>query len=557
MPGSTENEEIENPKENQEEVTVEPPTPKPRVRTKKPVDLPVVERRNWLIHQHFIRQEFHTAKDLILQQLAETGGECEYALYVQGMIARTEGRIAESTELLQACAKINPKSSEILKQVAKNLFLTGKYKNAIECYKQAAVLSCNDDWEISQQLGDCFLHLKQYDMAEDAFNEALKQSKHDITYSTLARLYLETSRMDKAVEVLKKGIEFSPENLDLLTTLGLLYLRMQDFHRAFELLGQAMTFDPENYKAILAAGSLMQVHGDFDVALTKYRVAAQKAPESAALWNNIAMCFYGKKKYVAAISCLKRATYLAPFDWRILYNLSLLHATMQQYASTFQFASTALRLKPKNADIYMLIAVSLNHLGQTESARKSYQEALQLKPDDVYITINYIMFLQQTKDSKQAQKLLGKLEKVMKDSSDPNLDKELIDTAKKLGVAINVGEKFVKNPPDEKPKSSSKERKKKSSKHSIETSPSSSVSSPGPSEISPSSPLTPSLLSPALSSPSSPMSPGGNLPPLKSKQPLPSLGMRASKLDALLPEVPTHSPEKVPPASKKSSKALS
>ena len=43
----------------------------------------------------------------------------------------------------------------------------------------------------------------------------------------------------------------------------------------------------------------MQKHGDYDVALTKYRVAAQKVPESASLWNNIAMCFFGKKKYVA------------------------------------------------------------------------------------------------------------------------------------------------------------------------------------------------------------------------------------------------------------------
>ena len=35
------------------------------------------------------------------------------------------------------------------------------------------------------------------------------------------------------------------------------------------------------------------------------------------------MCFFGKKKFVAAISCLKRANYLAPFDWKILYNLGL------------------------------------------------------------------------------------------------------------------------------------------------------------------------------------------------------------------------------------------
>ena len=60
-----------------------------------------------------------------------------------------------------------------------------------------------------------------------------------------------------------------------------------------------MTYDPCNVKAILAAGSMMQHHGDFDVALTKYRVAAAETPESPPLWNNIGMCFFGKKKYVA------------------------------------------------------------------------------------------------------------------------------------------------------------------------------------------------------------------------------------------------------------------
>lgn len=53
------------------------------------------------------------------------------------------------------------------------------------------------------------------------------------------------------------------------------------------------------FKAILAAGSMMQTHGDFDVALTKYRVVACAVPESPPLWNNIGMCFFGKKKYVA------------------------------------------------------------------------------------------------------------------------------------------------------------------------------------------------------------------------------------------------------------------
>lgn len=71
------------------------------------------------------------------------------------------------------------------------------------------------------------------------------------------------------------------------------------YQKAFEHLGNALTYDASNTKAILAAGSMMQAHGDFDVALTKYRIAAQETPESAPLWNNVAMCFFGKKKFVA------------------------------------------------------------------------------------------------------------------------------------------------------------------------------------------------------------------------------------------------------------------
>jgi len=50
----------------------------------------------------------------------------------------------------------------------------------------------------------------------------------------------------------------------------------------------------------------MQQHGDYDVALTKYRIAAYETPESAPLWSNIGMCFFGKEKNVAVgiFSCI-------------------------------------------------------------------------------------------------------------------------------------------------------------------------------------------------------------------------------------------------------------
>ena len=77
------------------------------------------------------------------------------------------------------------------------------------------------------------------------------------------------------------------------------------FQKAFENLGNAMTYDPSHVKAIMSAGSMMQTHGDFDVALNKYRIAAVATPESPPLWNNIGMAFFGKKKYVAVCKYLR------------------------------------------------------------------------------------------------------------------------------------------------------------------------------------------------------------------------------------------------------------
>ncbi|XP_078482957.1 BBSome complex member BBS4 [Ciona intestinalis] len=519
---------------------------KPKPRRKKAPSLPAVERRNWLIHTHYVRKEWQTCKTLIQEQLKETNGQCEYAVYIQAMIMRSEGWIQQSMELFQACHLLNPTNPDNLKQIARNLILLGKHKSAIECYNRASELS-ERDWDICHCLGLCYHFLKDYDKAEQCFIESLKLNRHTVTYNMLAKLYLETGNHDKAMDVLSKGVEFSPENTDLLTLLGLLHLRKSSFHKAFELLGQAMTFDQENYKAILAAGSMMQKHGDFDVALSKYRVAAHAVPESSSLWNNIAMCFFGKKKYVAAISCLKRANYLSPFDWKILYNLCLLHLTMQQYASAFHFCSTAISLKQDHGPLYMLLAVALTNLGQEENAEKAYEEAIRLNGSDVHTVLNYCVFLHNRSKSKQAAKLLSSLQKNMP-TDKADINKEVIELNKKLTAALNVGDKIVA----EKEKSEKKKKHKDKAPKTSTPAPFSPTSAqPPPNEID-------GMPSPATSSLPSVVQ--SKLPPLRSR---PSGEIKPPKYDitkpdtdddvlSRLPTAPTHDPY----AGKQSRKAV-
>ncbi|XP_071813396.1 BBSome complex member BBS4-like isoform X1 [Apostichopus japonicus] len=425
---------------------VEPQQKPPvRQRMKKPPELPIFERQNWLIHLHYIRKEYNTCKALIKERLSESNGQCEYALYVQALILRQEGRIQESLECFQTCSLINAQNPNNLKQVARSLFLLGRHKSAIDVYSEAARLS-ERDWEISHNQGVCYLYLKDYLKAKECLKQAIQYNKHDLSYVMLAKIYLMEDDLHMAIDVYKRAIESSPENPELLTTLGLLYLQVGQNQRAFEHLGNALTYDPCNVKAILAAGSMMQFHGDYDVALTKYRIAAASVPESASLWNNIGMCFFGKKKLVAAISCLKRAVYLAPFDWKVMYNLGLVHLSMSQYASAFHFLSAAINLKPKMGKLYMLLAVALTHLEDFENARKSYEQAATLDVKDSTMNLNFCIFLYNQGDRKSAAKQFSQFEqkyKKMKESATQDIDPEIIEIANKLGPALQVGESLV------------------------------------------------------------------------------------------------------------------
>ncbi|XP_032089484.1 Bardet-Biedl syndrome 4 protein homolog isoform X3 [Thamnophis elegans] len=342
----------------------------PRGRSGRVPDLPILEKRNWLIHLYYVRKDYDACKIAIKEQLQETQGMCEYAVYVQALIFRLEGKIHESLEFFQTCAILRPRSADNLKQVARSLF--------------------------------------------------------------------------------------SPENTELLTILGLLYLELEIYQKAFEYLGNALTLDPCNYKAILAAGSMMQTHGDYDMALSKYRIAACTVPESPLLWNNIGMCFFGKKKYVAAISCLKRANYLAPFNWKTLYNLGLVHLTMHQYASAFYFISAAVHLQPKLAELYMLLAVALRNLEDLDNARLAYQKALSLDTSNPLISLNYAILLYNQGDKKEAVAQYYEMQRKVNalKGSTLDFDPEMVDIAQRLGASLQLGEVAIWNKPgkDSKPK---------------------------------------------------------------------------------------------------------
>ena len=216
---------------------------------------------------------------------------------------------------------------------------------------------------------------------------------------------------------------------------------MGENYRAFEYLNNSLSVDPRDEKTILAAGSIIQDHNDMDGALIKYRVAAVKTPNSAQLWNNVGMCFFGKRKYIASIACLKRALYLDPFEWIIAYNLGLVHLTTGQCASAFHFFSSSINLKPDFAAAYMYLAVTLARLDDFENACAAYDRAAEIDGGaDFTIRLNYAITLHNGGDVERSREQFAEFESAWlaadeeSRAADPDVETQAETLRRALGV---------------------------------------------------------------------------------------------------------------------------
>jgi len=298
----------------------------------------------------------------------------------------------------------------------------------LDIYNDALTIDQND-WEVYHNQGLCHLHLKDYPKAIRAFQAANNIQPHDTSFMQLGKIFVTQNKYDQAVEVYEEALETSPENPALLTTLGLLFLRMGENYKAFKNLRLALSLDPKNVKGILASGSIIQDHNDMDVALVRYRVAAVQTPMSAQLWNNIGMCFFGKGLYIAAISCLKRALYLDPFEWIIAYNLGLVHLCTKQYASAFHFLSSSINLKPNFPPSYMYLGMILAKLDDFDNARSAYRRAIEMESDHLF-HLNYAITLynhdqvgEASKHLKTAQEIFNELDEETKNADEDVVSK--------------------------------------------------------------------------------------------------------------------------------------
>uniref|UniRef100_A0A915M6Y6 Bardet-Biedl syndrome 4 n=1 Tax=Meloidogyne javanica TaxID=6303 RepID=A0A915M6Y6_MELJA len=328
------------------------------------------DRLNPTIYRLFIQQKFSQCKQKIKEILDDTPEMlCEYPLLLRGQIAREEGEICESVEWISKALKHNPRSPKVLFEMGKSHYLLGEHQRAIELFKLAleAQQKRNEekgrgllDWRLFYWQSLAVYHVykspERVKKSQDVMLACPKINSSADMLMFLAKILDEQNETGAAVEAYKRSIEMEPENVDLIHSLGMLYLKMEDQSNAFTTFGKALSYDANYVPSVLAIASILQMNNDWDVALSKYKIVTADFDHSCAIWNNIGMCFFGKSKLIAALSCLHRANYLCPLDWKVLINMALVYYALRQFASAYHFAAAAYAVNSKNASILCVMS---------------------------------------------------------------------------------------------------------------------------------------------------------------------------------------------------------
>ncbi|XP_048261727.1 Bardet-Biedl syndrome 4 protein isoform X4 [Bombus terrestris] len=353
-----------------------------------------------------------------------------------GLILRREGKIQDSLSCFQAAYNVNSTNVNNVKQIAKSFLIMGSHKRAVDAYLEAEKILNIPDWEIYFNLGECYTKMNQLYEAKKHLKRSTELTKNELPYIALAKMYLLEDHVTEAQNAYMAALSGNPESIEAATELGLLYLKIGDVQRAFQQFGTAVAHSPNCTRAILPIAFIIQNHQEYDVALSKYKLAAQSIPESYALWNNVGMCFYGKQKFVAAISCLKRAHYLNSMAFLPAYNLGMVFLTTGQPASAAIYLCAAVSADPKNPMPYLLLGLALKRLEDLEGAEKVLQKAHALSPQDPLVLINYAIILEAQGKGNIAAEFLTALNDI---TAVIDVDVQITQTAKKLSTKIQQG----------------------------------------------------------------------------------------------------------------------
>lgn len=355
----------------------------------------------------------------ILKQIVKLSPDSEDAYITLALTLYHTNNTAEAKDTLKEMSKHIPSSPYPYYYLAKISVDEKNYKEAINYYDKA-LKTAPDFYTALYEEADVYAYLKDYNRAIGIYQSILSKNPDEYgLYEKIGDLYLTAKKYVDALNSYKKAEVYIP-SLVLQLKIGMTYVELKQYNEAEHIFKSIIDANPSFYRAYYYYGLLLAENNKYDKAIEilkripenddMYQSAIEeiaiiysqqknnKEAENVLLpivekypavehYNLFASFFAEDKDYKSAIEILNKALNKFTDSQSLLYHLGIVYDQAGEQENAMSVMEQILKINPDNAD-------ALNYIGYTyadkgiklDKAEKFIKKALQIKPNDGYIT---------------------------------------------------------------------------------------------------------------------------------------------------------------------------
>lgn len=228
---------------------------------------------------------------------------------------------------------------------------------------------------------------------------------------TAAKVYLNQSNWDRAIEQCNLAIEKMPNNPDAYFILGQAYAKKGNYHEMNDAFKKSLEFSPK-YAAeieqnrikywvdLFNSGVGLIKQDKLQDAAEKFSLAVEILPERIDGYKNLAFAYTQMDNDSLAIQTYSKAIEVDPNDMELKNFLGILYYQNKKYEEAIEVLKEVLAKSDPGSKEYSEalynLAYSYDLMGQSDKAIEAYQNALEKNPNDKDLLFNMgrIYFMQ-------------------------------------------------------------------------------------------------------------------------------------------------------------------
>ena len=270
--------------------------------------------------------------------------------------------------------------------------------------------------ELLYQRAQIYFNDKYLNRAEDDLLAAIKiDSLNPLYHFTIARIEYAMNQTIKAAEHYEKAIKIKPDYQDAKLKLANLYFLVKEHKKSIDLLNNAMLTDKSNSYIYHMLGMNYKESGDTGRAIFNFQTAVENDPADFESTLYIANLYADKGKSIAfeyfnaalklrpksvdalfgravfaqkskmykqALMDYRRVIDIDPANYLSYYNVGYINFDNKMLKEALREWDVCSKMNPEFGKVFYMKGLSYEILNQNNEARKNYQIAVELEPEN-------------------------------------------------------------------------------------------------------------------------------------------------------------------------------